>query len=138
MARKVELDRLLPLVRFPLMKEPAMVMQAEPLVVMHSQAFTLLLETHQEFAKSTQAAECPRLIPRKGTRATIDLSWMCITDRYQGFKKLTHFPTLALAVSRSNTWKCSGATEKGRRSPMLTRVEPGRRMVRSASAASPT
>lgn len=103
-ARKVELDRLLPLVRFPLMKEPAMVMQAEPLVVMHSQAFTLLLETHQEFAKSTQAAECPRLIPRKGTRATIDLSWMCITDRYQGFKKLTHFPTLALAVSRSNTF----------------------------------
>ena len=30
--RKTELDRLLPLVRFPLMKEPATAMQAEPLV----------------------------------------------------------------------------------------------------------
>jgi hypothetical protein len=27
---------------------------------------------------------------------------MCTTDRFQGFRRLTHFPTVALAVSQSN------------------------------------
>jgi hypothetical protein len=101
-ARKTELDRLLPLVRFPLMKEPALAMMAEPLVTQHSQAFQLVCETHQDFAKSPQAAECPRLVPRKGTKPALDLSWMCTTDEFQGFRKLTNFPTVALAVSQSN------------------------------------
>jgi hypothetical protein len=29
---------------------------------------------------------------------------MCTTDGFQGFRKLTHFPTVALAVSQSNTY----------------------------------
>ena len=37
-ARKAELDRLLPLVRFPLMKEPAAAIMAEPLVAKHALA----------------------------------------------------------------------------------------------------
>jgi hypothetical protein len=62
----------------------------------------LLFETHQEFAKCVEAARCPRLVPRKETKPPLDLSWMCTTDAFQGFKKLTHFPTVALAVSQSN------------------------------------
>jgi hypothetical protein len=101
-ARKAELGRLLPLVRFPLMKEPATAMQAEPLVTGHALAYQLLFETLPEFVKFPQAAGCPRLVPRKGTKPSRDLSWMCTTDAFQGFRKLTHFPTVALAVSRSN------------------------------------
>jgi hypothetical protein len=101
-ARKAELDRLLPLVRFPLMKEPAAAMMAEPLVATHALGMQLVFETHPEFAKSPQAAGCPRLVPRKGTKPPLDLSWMCTTDGFQGFRKLTHFPTVALAVSQSN------------------------------------
>jgi hypothetical protein len=100
--RKVELDRLLPLVRFPFMKEPALAMEAEPLVAQHPQAFQLVVETHQDFAKSARAAGCPRLVPRKGTKPLIDLSWMCTTDEFQGFRKMTACPTVALAVSQSN------------------------------------
>jgi hypothetical protein len=77
-------------------------MMAERLVTQHSQAFQLVCETHQDFAKSPQAASCPRLVPRKGTKPPLDLSWMCTTDAFQGFKKMTHFPTVALAVSQSN------------------------------------
>jgi hypothetical protein len=102
--RKAELDRLLPLVRFPLMQEPATAMMAEPLVRQHALIGELMFETHPDFAKSSQAASCPRLVPRKGTKPPLDLSWMCTTDAYQGFKKLTHFPTVALAVSQSNTY----------------------------------
>jgi hypothetical protein len=29
---------------------------------------------------------------------------MCTTDGFQGFRKLTHFPTVALAVSQSNEY----------------------------------
>jgi ABC-type amino acid transport substrate-binding protein len=29
---------------------------------------------------------------------------MCTTDAFQGFKKMTHFPTVALAVSQSNKY----------------------------------
>ena len=29
---------------------------------------------------------------------------MCTTDGFQGFRKLTHFPTVALAVSLSNKY----------------------------------
>ena len=61
-----------------------------------------LLETHQEFAKCAEAASCPRLVPRKETKPPLDLSWMCTTDAFQGFRKMTHFPTVALAVSLSN------------------------------------
>ena len=101
-ARKAELDRLLPLVRFPLMKEPAAAMMAEPLVATHALGIQLVFETHPEFAKSPQAAGCPRLVPRKGTKPAVDLGWMCTTDGFQGFRKLTNFPTVALAVSQSN------------------------------------
>ena len=103
-ARQAELDRLLPLVRFPLMKEPATAIMAEPLVAKHALGIQLVFETHQEFAKSPQAADCPRLVPRKGTKPAVDLSWMCTTDQFQGFRKLTHFPTVALAVSQSDTY----------------------------------
>jgi hypothetical protein len=61
-----------------------------------------MFETHQEFTASAQAAECPRLVPRKGVIPPLDLSWMCTTDQFQGFRKLTAFPTVALAVSQSN------------------------------------
>jgi hypothetical protein len=37
--RKAELDRLLPLIRFPLMNEAALTMEAEPLVAQHPQGF---------------------------------------------------------------------------------------------------
>ena len=103
-ARKAELDRLLPLVRFPLMKKPAAAIMAEPLVAKHALGIQLVFETHPEFAKSPQAAGCPRLVPRKGTKPPLDLSWMCTTDGFQGFRKLTHFPTVALAVSQSSTY----------------------------------
>jgi hypothetical protein len=104
-ARKAELDRLLPLVRFPLMADaPAAAMMAEPLVAKHALEMQLVFETHQEFAKSPQAAYCPRLVPRKGTKPAVDLSWMCTTDAFQGFRKLTNFPTVALAVSQSNEY----------------------------------
>ena len=43
-------------------------------------------------------------MPRKGTKPALDLSWMCTTDAFQGFRKLTHLPTVALAVSRSNKY----------------------------------
>jgi hypothetical protein len=102
--RKAELDRLLPLVRFPLMREPGLVMQAESLVTGHALAYQLLFETHPDFAKSSLAASCPRLVPRKETKPPLDLSWMCTTDDFQGFKKMTHFPTVALAVSQSNAY----------------------------------
>ena len=78
-------------------------MMAEPLMTQHASIAQLLFETHPEFAKSPQAASCPRLVPRKGTKPPLDLSWMCTTDAFQGFKKMTHFPTVALAVSHSNT-----------------------------------
>ena len=103
-AHKAELDRLLPLVRFPLMKEPAAAIMAEPLVAKHALGIQLVFETHPEFAKSPQAAGCPRLVPRKGTTPAVDLSWMCTTDGFQGFRKLIHFPTVALAVSQSNEY----------------------------------
>jgi hypothetical protein len=100
--RKAELDRLLPLVRFPLMQEPATAMMAEPLVRQHALFGELLLETHPEFSKCVEAASCPRLVPRKETKPPLDLSWMCTTDAFQGFRKMTQFPTVALAVSQSN------------------------------------
>jgi hypothetical protein len=65
-ARKAELGRLLPLIRFPFMDEPAMAIAKEPLVVaQHPLSFQLLLETHPEFSRSAEAANCPRLRPRK-------------------------------------------------------------------------
>ena len=79
-------------------------MMAEPLVRQHALIAQLLFETHQEFVKSAQAASCPRLVPRKGSKLPLDLSWMCTTDGFHGFKKLTHFPTVALAVSQSNNY----------------------------------
>jgi hypothetical protein len=75
-ARKAELDRLLPLVRFPLMKAPAVAMEAEPLVAQHPRAFQLMFETLPDFAGCARAASCPRLVPRKGTTPPLDLSWM--------------------------------------------------------------
>ena len=68
--RKAELTQLLPLVRFPMMIKPALLISAEPLVVaQHPLAFELLLETHQNFGESAAAAACPRLRPRAGQRA---------------------------------------------------------------------
>jgi hypothetical protein len=86
------------------MQEPGLAMQAEPLVTGHALAYQLLFETHADFAKSSLAAGCPRLVPRKGTKPPLDLSWMCTTDAFQGFRKMRHFPTVALAVSQSSTY----------------------------------
>jgi hypothetical protein len=67
MGRKGELDRLLRLVRFPMMEEPGMVIAGEPLVVAQQPlAFNLLLETTAGFAESAEAAACPRRRPRQG------------------------------------------------------------------------
>jgi hypothetical protein len=66
-SRVRELDRLLPLVRFPMMAKPGLVM-AGGLHHHGPLAFQLLLETTKEFAESAQAAECPRLRPRQGQR----------------------------------------------------------------------
>jgi hypothetical protein len=67
--RKAELERLLPLVRFPMMAAaPGLLMMSEPLVAKHPLAFELLAEAHPGFGRSTKAANCPRLRPRKGQR----------------------------------------------------------------------
>jgi hypothetical protein len=66
--RKEELGRLLPLVRFPMMEDAPPLMMAEPLVAQHPLAFQLVSEAHPAFAKSAQAAICPRRQPRKGQR----------------------------------------------------------------------
>ena len=65
-ARKVELDRLLPLVRFPLMAAASLpAIMAEPLVAQHALFLQLLYqETHPAFAASAEAVTCPRLLPR--------------------------------------------------------------------------
>ena len=67
-ARKGELGRLLPLVRFPMMAKPGPVIMAEPMVAQHTLAFQLHYETTEDFAESAQAAECPRRRPRTGQR----------------------------------------------------------------------
>jgi hypothetical protein len=72
-AREAELGRLLPLVRFPMMAKPGLVMVSEPLVAGHPLAFQLVLETTKDFAESAQAAECPRLRPRQGQRLPAQL-----------------------------------------------------------------
>ena len=64
--RKAELERLLPLVRFPMMAKPGPLMMADPLVAQDQLAFQLLYETTKDFAESDQAVECPRLRPRTG------------------------------------------------------------------------
>ena len=48
--RKGELARLLPLVRFPMMADAPMLVNAERLVAKHPLALELLQETHQVFA----------------------------------------------------------------------------------------
>ena len=63
-ARTPELDRLLPLVRFPLMKEGARAIMAEPLVAQHPLAAQLVSETRPQLDTPTQAEGCPRLRPR--------------------------------------------------------------------------
>jgi hypothetical protein len=68
--RKAELDRLLPLVRFPLMPKPGLLIMAEPLLARHPLMLQLLFETHPDFVESDQAAACPRLRPRKGFTRT--------------------------------------------------------------------
>ena len=98
MGRAGELDRLLPLVRFPLMKTVEAVM-AEPLFVQHPLMGQLLYECHPGFATSAAAAGCRRLRPRKGKP---DLGWMDTTDGFAGFKKLDYFPNVALAVSKTD------------------------------------
>jgi hypothetical protein len=64
-------------------------MLAELLVAKHALGMQLVFETHLEFATSPKAAGCPRLMPRKGTKPAVDRSWMCTTDQFEGFRKLT-------------------------------------------------
>ena len=63
-ARKLELDRFLPLVRFPMMKDGARAIMAEPLLAQHPLTAQLVSETLPQFAASAQAECCPRLRPR--------------------------------------------------------------------------
>ena len=66
-ARTAELGRLLPLIRFPLIKAHAVAIAKEPLVTAHHPlAFQPLLEMHPEFYQSAEAATCPRLRSQKG------------------------------------------------------------------------
>jgi hypothetical protein len=71
--RKAELDRLLPLVRFPLMADAPSAIMAEPLVSQHPLGMQLLYETTPGFAKSdiTRLLRLrhPRLRPRGGGAA---------------------------------------------------------------------
>jgi hypothetical protein len=83
--RKGELARLLPLVRFPMMAKPALLISAELLVVAQQPlAFQLLLETHHNFGESAAAAACPRLRPRAGQRGRkpIPLTFTRASDGY--------------------------------------------------------
>jgi hypothetical protein len=73
-ARKGELDRLLPLIRFLMMAKPGTAIMAEPLVAGHPLAFNMLYETTIEFAESAQAAACPRRRPRQGQRLPAQVS----------------------------------------------------------------
>jgi hypothetical protein len=59
--RKAELDRLLPLVHFPLMAEAGAAMMEEGLVSQHPLALQLMYELIPGFAKSEKAAGCLRL-----------------------------------------------------------------------------
>ena len=79
-------------------------MMAGPLVTQHALMAQFLFETHPEFAKAARAAGYPQLVPRKANKLVFDLSRMCTTGAFQGFRKLTHFPTVALAVSQSNKY----------------------------------
>jgi hypothetical protein len=63
--RKAELDRLLQLVRFPMMRQPAAAIMAEPLAARHPFAAQLLAEVQPDFAGSALAAACPRMRPRR-------------------------------------------------------------------------
>jgi hypothetical protein len=67
--RKAELDRLLPLVRFPLMADAPAAIMAQPLVSQHPLALQLMYEASPGFAKSGKAADCPRLRHRGGAPA---------------------------------------------------------------------
>ena len=99
--RKAELARLLPLVRFPMMAKPALLISAEPLVVaQHPLAFELLLETHQNFGESAAAAACPRLRPRAGQRA-IALRPLAFTRAADGYS-ISEAGAL-LSVEENNT-----------------------------------
>jgi hypothetical protein len=64
--RKAELDRLLLLIRFPLMADAPSVIMSEPLVSQHPLALQLMYEASPGFAKSEKAAACPRLRHRGG------------------------------------------------------------------------
>jgi hypothetical protein len=68
--RKVELDRLLPLVRFPLMVKAPLLMMAVPPMAQYLLGMQLMADAHPAFADSNQAAACPRLRPRKGFERT--------------------------------------------------------------------
>jgi hypothetical protein len=68
-ARKAELDRLLPLVRFPLMVGAPAAIMADPLVSQHPLGIQLMYEATPGFAKSEKAADCPRLRHRGGLPA---------------------------------------------------------------------
>ena len=99
-SRAGELDRLLPLVRFPMMASTEAA-AAEPLFMQHPLALQLMMECHPGYHA---AADCRRLRPRKGRRdprAPPDPDWMETTDGFNGFKKLHHFPNVALAVSKT-------------------------------------
>jgi hypothetical protein len=97
--RAPALAQLLPAVRYPLLTSPMTTMMSEPLVGQHPLFLQLLSETHQEFQKSSAAADCPRLRPR--VQPVARLGWMEISDAFGGFKRLAHFPSLALAVSKT-------------------------------------
>ena len=100
-SRAGELDRLLPLVRFPMMASMEAA-AAEPLFMQHPLALQLMMECHPGYRA---AADCRgRLQPRKGQRrsgGSRDLDWMDTTDGFAGFKKLHYFPNVALAVSKA-------------------------------------
>ena len=84
--------------------ESIMPLMAEPLFMGHLLMGQLMMECHASFATSAAAADCRRLRPRKGRRRPgkePDLDWMDTTDGFQGFRKLDHFPNVALAVSKA-------------------------------------
>ena len=82
-ARVGALDRLLPLVRFPMLETPQEVI-AEPLFMQHPVGTQLLVECHPGFAATAAAADCRRLRPREGLSLSQTVSYSTKKHREGG------------------------------------------------------
>ena len=118
-SRAGALDRLLEVVRFPMMETVDAAM-AEPLFAEHRLAGKLMYECHPKF-KPPAAGGCRRLRPRKGRRQPgVMPEWMETTDTFGGLKKLHHFPNVALAVSKADAMEVDKVYDAPVRRPTIS------------------